>query len=112
MSLGSPDYLPSRTDSEGGALQQPREPFQSEFELAPFQRLSPMRWALRILIAAMTNFAHAKSFASPSQTVDVVVFTPSVSGKTPIHLKNLPLPLKFDDVARELIQAGRRRKFR
>ncbi|KAF8557542.1 hypothetical protein OG21DRAFT_1482209 [Imleria badia] len=47
--------------------------------------------------------------SAPSQTVDVIVFTPrstNVSGKTVTHLKNLPLPLTFDDVAKELIQAG------
>ncbi|KAF8550288.1 hypothetical protein OG21DRAFT_1514194 [Imleria badia] len=62
-----------------------------------------------------TNFVNPQaprpfqSFASPSQTVNVVVFTPpstNVSGKTVTDLKDLPLPLKFDDVARELIQAG------
>ncbi|KAF8546836.1 ubiquitin-domain-containing protein [Imleria badia] len=51
----------------------------------------------------------SQSIASPSQTVDVVVFTPrstNVSGKTVTHLQDLPLPLTFDDVAKRLIQAG------
>ena len=49
------------------------------------------------------------NFNNPLQAVDVVVFTsPStnVSGKSAVHLKDLPRPLKFDDVARKLIQAG------
>jgi hypothetical protein len=69
----------------------------------------------------MTNFKipqvprSSQSFASPSDTVDVVVITPpstKVSGKSTIHLKDLPRPLKFDDVARKLIQAGRCHNFR
>ncbi|KAF8547911.1 hypothetical protein OG21DRAFT_829493 [Imleria badia] len=68
-----------------------------------------------------SNFANRQaprplpSFASQSQTVDVVVLTPpssNVSGKSTIHLKDLPLPLKFDDVARELIQAGHKEPIR
>ncbi|KAF8547913.1 hypothetical protein OG21DRAFT_829509 [Imleria badia] len=63
----------------------------------------------------MANFTNrqaprpCQSFASPPQTIDIVATTPpssNVSGKSSIHLKDLPLPLKFDDVARELIQAG------
>ncbi|KAF8552463.1 hypothetical protein OG21DRAFT_1486212 [Imleria badia] len=51
----------------------------------------------------------SQSFAVPSQTVEVVVFTPrstNVSGKTVTHLQDLPLPLTFDDVAKKLIQVG------
>ncbi|KAF8549321.1 hypothetical protein OG21DRAFT_1515350 [Imleria badia] len=66
----------------------------------------------------MTNIVNpqapgpSQSFASASQTVDVVVSSPRSTNVSAIHLKDLPLPLKFDDVARKLIQAGWCRKFR
>ncbi|KAF8546935.1 hypothetical protein OG21DRAFT_1490671 [Imleria badia] len=51
----------------------------------------------------------SQSIASLSQIVDIIVFAlplTNISGKSTIHLKDLPLPLKFDNIARELIQAG------
>ncbi|KIK79448.1 hypothetical protein PAXRUDRAFT_834089 [Paxillus rubicundulus Ve08.2h10] len=48
------------------------------------------------------------SALSPSRSVDVVVFVPSIdsSGKTAVHLKALPLPLQFDTIANKLVEAG------
>ncbi|KIJ11830.1 hypothetical protein PAXINDRAFT_101511 [Paxillus involutus ATCC 200175] len=48
------------------------------------------------------------SLLSPLQSVDVIVFMPLIdgSGETAVHLKALPRPLQFDEIAKKLIEAG------
>jgi hypothetical protein len=55
-------------------------------------------------------FPHfSNSLRSPSQTIDVTVFMPSVHGsdEVAVNLKALPLPLRFNDIVEKLTEAGK-----
>ncbi|KIJ11855.1 hypothetical protein PAXINDRAFT_15306 [Paxillus involutus ATCC 200175] len=55
-----------------------------------------------------TFFTRPNSHLDSSRRVNVVVFvsSPGGSGETAVHIKALPIPLKFDEIAKKLIEAG------
>lgn len=55
----------------------------------------------------MDSFVESGSGSGPTmRTVDVVVDTSSIGGRSPITLRNVPLPLSFHGLVRKLTSQG------